>query len=262
LKYSKNNAIGNYGLQIAQSFSSKVTKGKYMKNSLVLMIAVSLSLIATSSEAQTKGDYPQGPTKGQVGQGGRDGGYRPQSQPNPYPPGTKGNPGGYRPEPQSRSYPQYPQNRPSYPSYPQNYPNYRFPVYPSANIAPCVILANYDSYGTVYQVINAYGNVTETAYSYAQALAAADVQERQRNCYGVVFQSNNDYPQQGSQYPNTYPSNYPNSQNFCQVMDGRDAYGNYLYRVLDRAGRVLSTTSDYSQAQYVSRSDARCFQSN
>jgi hypothetical protein len=226
----------------------------------VLMLAVSVSLMTLSAQAQTKGDYPQGPSKGQVQ--GRPG-------PNPYPPGTKGNPGGYNPGPRPGQGPVYHPPRPNYPQhppvvvrpnpYPPQYPNYpqypsyprTYPNYPSASIAPCVLISNFDGYSTSYQVLNGYGSLVRSTYSYSEALSIADQQERIGACYGVIYQAQN----------NNYP-NYPQSANYCQVMQGGNAYGQILYRVTDRAGRILVSTTDYQQAQYISQSDARCFQYN
>lgn len=60
--------------------------------------------------------------------------------------------------------------------------------------------------------------------------------------------------------PNPYPTPYPNPQpqRGCQVMSGRDASGQLLYRVLDQAGRIIATTRTEREAYQISQNDARC----
>ena len=66
--------------------------------------------------------------------------------------------------------------------------------------------------------------------------------------------STNPYPPVPAPVPQPQPQ--PRG---CQVMPGRDAYGQTLYRVIDRAGRILATTRSEQEAYQISITDSRCY---
>lgn len=167
------------------------------------------------------------------GHGGYGGNHYP-SYPNTYP----------------SNYPSYPGNYPNYPSYPNTYPNQYPNSYP---MGPCVINSQYNGSSQYYTVFDGRGNYITSAYDYSQALQTAESYDRMGYCRGVRDNTGVN--------PNPYPNPNP-QQTYCTVMPGADAYGRQFYRVLDGAGRIISTTSDYAQATQVSRTDARCFQLN
>jgi hypothetical protein len=177
--------------------------------------------------------------------GGNGGGY-------PYP-GNGGNQGG-----NGGGYP-YPGNGGNTGNNGGTYPG----------MGPCVINSYYDSRGyQLYMIKDGMGRVIGNTVQYAEALRLAQQSQSMGFCSGIINNSSQTNPQQPP-----YPGNnggygnggygnggYPPRQSFCQVMQGRDAYGRTFFRVLDRAGRIILQTVDYNMARNASVSDQRCYQ--
>ena len=226
-----------------------------MKTILLILFAMS------TSNALAQHNVPGGGPVGSPGNPGTyhppmgnpgypsGGGYHPPIG-NPYP-GNNGGYGGNHYPSYPSNYPSYPGNYPNYPSYPSTYPNQYPNSYP---MGPCVINSQYNGGSQYYTVFDGRGNYITSAYDYSQALQTAESYDRMGYCQGVRDNTGGT--------PNPYPNPNPYPQTYCTVMPGSDAYGRQFYRVLDRAGRIISTTSDYAQATQVSRTDARCFQLN
>ncbi len=207
-----------------------------MKTILVILFAI------TSSSALAQRHVPGG---GPVGSPGNPGTHRPPI----------GHPGG---GPRGPAYPYPPRHypAPSYPSpsYPNPYPNYPSPTYPNPNnypVGPCVINSQFSGNAQYYTVYDGRGNYVSASYDYYQALRTAESYDQMGFCRGI---------RNNTSYPTPYPQ--PQPQTYCTVMSGQDAYGRQFFRVLDRAGRIIYTSSDYNQALQISRVDQRCFQYN
>jgi hypothetical protein len=166
---------------------------------------------------------------------------------------------------QNPDQPQYPQ--PQQPNYPQQ-PQYPQPQYPQPTpipqqLGPCVINSYNDSRGfQVFMVKDGTGRILGNTVQYAEALRIAQQSQQMGFCYGVVNNAQN--PPTQPQYPQqpNYPQQpqQPQRYNSCQIMQGRNAYGQLLFRVVDRAGRILVTANSMQEAQRAQRNDSRCFQ--
>ena len=136
-------------------------------------------------------------------------------------------------------------------------------------VGPCVINSYYDSRGyQLFMIKDGMGRVVGNTVQYAEALRLAQQSQSMGFCSGIVNNSSQTNPQQPP-----YPGNnggygnggygnggYPPRQTSCQVMPGRDAYGNTFFRVMDRAGRIILNTPNQSLAYQAAQSDPRCFQ--
>ncbi len=140
--------------------------------------------------------------------------------------------------------------------------------YPYPGMGPCVINSYYDSRGyQLYMIKDGMGRVVGNTVQYAEALRLAQQSQSMGFCSGIINNTAQTNPQQPP-----YPGNgghgnggygnggYPQQRSFCQVMQGRDAYGRTFFRVLDRAGRIILQTPDYQMARQASVSDQRCYQ--
>jgi len=87
--------------------------------------------------------------------------------------------------------------------------------------------------------------------SFAEALRLAQQSQAMGFCSGIVNNSSQANPQQ-PQYPQQ------SQQSACQIMPGRDAYGRNFYRLVDRQGRMVLNTANYSVAMQTVQTDVRC----
>ena len=140
----------------------------------------------------------------------------------------------------------------------------------------CVINSYYDSRGyQLFMIKDGMGRVVGNTVQYAEALRLAQQSQSMGFCSGIVNNSSQanpqqpqyppqpQYPNQGGGYPQQPPrpnqgGGYPQQQSSCQVMPGRDAYGNSFFRVLDRAGRIILNTPIYAVAMQSAQTDVRC----
>lgn len=155
----------------------------------------------------------------------------------------------------SNPYPTpYPTATPYYPPAPTPYQPAPTPYNPYPNPTPyqpqvgaCVIESAYDYRGMqIFNVSDGLGRLVGTTVQYAEALRLAQQSEVYGSCRGIINRAAPYQPQ-------------PQRPNSCRIMSGRNAYGQILYRVLDRSSRILSSTTSLSEAQRIQQSDARCF---
>ena len=157
----------------------------------------------------------------------------------------------YPPNPQP-TYPPYPQPQPTYPPYPQPQPTYPpypqpQPTYPPST-GSCAIDQGYDVYGRlVYNVRDRYGRVLAQELDYNSALRDAQLYDRNGSCSGGYVPT-----------PNPYPRPQPQPVNTCSIAQGRNAYGQTLYRVMNRSGAVLYTTTNYQDAIRAQQTTPAC----
>lgn len=162
------------------------------------------------------------------------------------------------PQPNQPQQPQYPQ-QPQQPNYPQpqqpQYPQPQQPQYPS--LGPCMVSQVIDSRGLAsFLVRDGYGSNVATISQYAEAIRIAQQYQQMGRCSGVVTQNQ---PNQGG-YPQQQQPSSNNNYNSCQIMEGRNAYGQILFRVMDRSGRILLSTTSQREAYQTQQRDSRCFQ--
>jgi hypothetical protein len=177
------------------------------------------------------------------------------------------------PYPQPTPYNPYPTPYPTpYNPYPTPYPQPTPILYPQPTFGPCVINSYNDPRGYMgYSVTDGSGRVIGTTAQYPQAMNIAQSAQQQRMCSGIVNAAQGQGPYNPNPYnPNPYnpnptpvygsPVGHGYGQNFCNVMQGGNAYGQQFFRVTDRAGRIIYNASSYQDAQRVQQTDQRCFQ--
>lgn len=113
-------------------------------------------------------------------------------------------------------------------------------------VGPCLIQQQQNVGYSVFNVFDGRGTFIASYTDYNQAFLTAQNYDRMGYCHGIR-----------TNFPN---QPYPAPRSYCQIMQGRDAYGNFFYRVIDRVGRILYTTPFYNEAFQVSQNDGRCYQ--
>jgi hypothetical protein len=147
--------------------------------------------------------------------------------------GGSGGGGGYNPYPTPYPTP-----------YATPYPTPYQPPY-QPQVGACEISNRFDYRGMQSFIVrDGRGAQIGSTVQYAEALRIAQQAEVYGQCRGL----------------RNLVNQQPQNRNSCQIMSGRDARGYQLYRVLDRAGRILLTSRDYGEAQRVQQSDQRCYQ--
>ena len=161
--------------------------------------------------------------------------------------------------------------------YPTPYPTPNpYPTPQPQPLGPCVINSYNDQRGfQVFMVKDGTGRILGNTVQYAEALRIAQQSQQMGFCNGLVnnTQQNPQPPQNPQPYPvPPAPPQYPqpspprgsgptrSSPNYCQIMQGRNAYGQILYRVVDRSGRILSNSSSMQEAQQIQQSTPSCYQ--
>jgi hypothetical protein len=118
------------------------------------------------------------------------------------------------------------------------------PLPPMPGTASCTIDQTYDYYGrVVYNVRDSYGRVLSQHLDYASANRAVVNHQRSGQC-----------STQGGSYP--YPPRVPISS--CSIAQGRNSYGQLLYRVMTRSGAVVHSTLSYNDALRIQSTHPAC----
>ena len=112
---------------------------------------------------------------------------------------------------------------------------------------PCTVSSFYNGGGVLYSATDAYGRNLTTNGDYTYVYDVAVNAEERGEC---------------SYIENSVPSTpRPTPTDYCQVLPGRNAFGQTYYNVVARSGVILyGEVLDYNTAYNESLNDARCFQ--